>query len=66
MKKILIASLATTALMTQASFAEFKLGSFGTITPSISAASQKYSKGIIITRGKPNEHRSKKDYKLGY
>lgn len=53
MKKIILTSLATTALMTQASFAEFKLGSFGTITPSISAASQKYSKGIISNRNQP-------------
>jgi len=53
MKKIILTSLATTALMTQASFAEFKLGSFGTITPSISAASQKYSKGIITNRNQP-------------
>jgi hypothetical protein len=53
MKKIILTSLATTALMTQASFAEYKLGSFGTISPSISAASQKYSKGIISNRNQP-------------
>ena len=53
MKKILLTSLATTALMTQTSFAEFKLGSFGSISPSISAASQKYSKGEITNRNQP-------------
>jgi uncharacterized protein (TIGR02001 family) len=53
MKKIILTSLVTTALMTQASFAEYKLGSFGTISPSISAASQKYSKGEISNRNQP-------------
>ena len=53
MKKLILTSLATTALITQTSFAEYKLGSFGTVTPSISVASQKYSKGIVSNRNQP-------------
>jgi len=53
MKKILIASLATTALMTQVSFAEMKLGNFGTLGGSVGVQSQKISKGIVGNRNTP-------------
>ena len=53
MKKILIASLATTALMTQVSFAEMKLGNFGTLGGSVGVQSQKITKGIVGNRNTP-------------
>jgi len=53
MKKILIASLATTALMTQVSFAEMKLGNFGTLGGSVGVQSQKISKGVVGNRNTP-------------
>jgi predicted porin len=53
MKKILIASLATTALMTQVSFAEMKLGNFGTLGGSVGVQSQKISKGFVGNRNTP-------------
>jgi predicted porin len=53
MKKILIASLATTALMTQVSFAEMKLGNFGTLGGSVGVQSQKISKGFVANRNTP-------------
>ena len=53
MKKILLASLATTALMTQASFAEMKLGNFGTLGGYVGVQSQKISKGLVANRNTP-------------
>ena len=53
MKKILIASLATTALMTQVSFAEMKLGNFGTLGGYVGVESQKISKGVVGNRNMP-------------
>lgn len=53
MKKILLASLATTALMTQASFAEMKLGNFGTLGGYVGVQSQKISKGLVANRNQP-------------
>ena len=53
MKKILIASLATTALMTQVSFAEMKLGNFGTLGGYVGVETQKISKGVVGNRNMP-------------
>ena len=53
MKKILIASLATTALMTQVSFAEMKLGNFGTLGGYVGVESQKITKGVVANRNTP-------------
>lgn len=54
MKKILITSLATTALMTQVSFAEMKLGNFGTLGGYVGVETQKISKGIVANRNMPS------------
>jgi len=53
MKKILIASLATTALMTQVSFAEMKLGNFGTLGGYVGVESQKITQGLVANRNTP-------------
>jgi uncharacterized protein (TIGR02001 family) len=53
MKKILISSLASIALLSQAANAQTKVGNAGVITGTVGAASQYISKGFDSNRDKP-------------
>ena len=53
MKKILISSLASIALLSQAANAQTKVGNAGVITGTVGAASQYISKGLDSNRDKP-------------
>ena len=69
MKKILISSLASIALLSQAANAQTKVGNAGVITGTVGAASQYISKGFDSNRDKPTasligEFASNSDIKL--
>ena len=69
MKKILISSLASIALLSQVANAQTKVGNAGVITGTVSTASQYISKGLDANRDKPTasltgEFASNSDIKL--